>query len=321
MTTAARTVAVVDGGKSGLRVTVAGPEGRSRGDAPGFTYSTQADEIAATVDAIGHGLRLVSTATAIDCVCLGLTGLPGGLTERRHLAAGVAALVPDSEVILTVDGVLAHAGALGAPGVVISAGTGTAVLAIGDEGRVACLDGWGPAIGDRGSGYAIGLAGLRAAARALDGVGPATALVEAATLRLGGTDLAALQRFYRTPAPVPFIAGFAHAVAESASNGDRVSIEIWEDAASDLSATAAAAAARAGLGGGGRPVPVAVTGRLADAGAVLLQPLERMLTCHGLSLVAVGGDVTDGGIRLARGELATLYGTLITRYPKQGGRC
>ena len=42
------------------------------------------------------------------------------------------------------------------------------------DGRTARAGGWGPLLGDEGSGYAIALAGLRAAARRCDGRAPAT---------------------------------------------------------------------------------------------------------------------------------------------------
>ncbi|MYS50866.1 ATPase, partial [Streptomyces sp. SID6013] len=79
------------------------------------------------------------------------------------------------------DAVTAHAGALGGrAGVVLAIGTGSVAVGIGADGTYARVDGWGPLLGDDGSGARIGTAGLRAALRAHDGRGPATALLDAA---------------------------------------------------------------------------------------------------------------------------------------------
>ena len=64
-------------------------------------------------------------------------------------------------------------------GIIIIAGTGSIVLGRDAVGTEARAGGWGPLLADDGSGYAIGLAGLRAVFRARDGWGPSTALTQA----------------------------------------------------------------------------------------------------------------------------------------------
>jgi N-acetylglucosamine kinase-like BadF-type ATPase len=77
-----------------------------------------------------------------------------------------------NSIVLASDITTSHAGALGgAPGVVVAAGTGAAALALDQEGRSAICDGWGYLLGDEGSGYAIGRAGLASALREHDGRG------------------------------------------------------------------------------------------------------------------------------------------------------
>ena len=51
------------------------------------------------------------------------------------------------------------------------------------------VDGWGPLLGDDGSGYDIGTRGLRAAFAAYDGRGPETLLASLASGFLGVLDL------------------------------------------------------------------------------------------------------------------------------------
>ena len=103
----------------------------------------------------------------------GLTTVPGDPAQLRLLARGLEKLFGGPALVVE-DGLLAHAGALAGAGTVICAGTGTTVLGIGASGRRVKVDGWGPVLGDRGSAYAVGLAGMRAATAALDGTGPAT---------------------------------------------------------------------------------------------------------------------------------------------------
>jgi glucosamine kinase len=312
-----RAVAAVDGGKSELRIVVERPDDRRYGVGPGFAYSSGTDGVDAMLDSVRVACREVGPTADVESVCLGLTGLPGEPSGRLRLAAGLRALFPAAEVLFGPDGVLAHAGALGVPGVAICAGTGTVVVAVGEDGRTARLDAWGPLVGDRGSGYAIGSAGLRAAAAALDGVAPPTTLTRAMSEMLGGTDLAALQRLHRDPALVTVIAEFARSVAAAARGGDEVATAIWRQAAADLSATAIAAARRVGLTGPGRRV--AVVGRLTKAGDLLLQPVREILQASDFALVATAGDALDGGLKIAGQSTSTMYDAFIERYPGKGG--
>ena len=63
-------------------------------------------------------------------------------------------------------------------GVALISGTGSLAFGRDRQGRSCRAGGWGFLFGDEGSGYAIALAGLRAAAQAADGRAPATRLLE-----------------------------------------------------------------------------------------------------------------------------------------------
>ncbi|GAA2038625.1 BadF/BadG/BcrA/BcrD ATPase family protein [Catenulispora yoronensis] len=318
-------VAAVDGGKSGLRIAVLCEHGRSEGTGPGYSFE-QDDSAAGRDGASGHLAEAVRVAWStvgadpclagarLDGICLGLTGLPASADTRAALAGRLDKLFPGAAIMIATDGVLAHAGALAGPGVTIAAGTGTAVLALNAQGRSASRDGWGPLVGDRGSAYAVGLAGLQAAGRALDEAGPATALAAALERHLGGRDLAALRRLYSNPVAVTEVAAFARDVAEAARDGDAVAVAIFRDAAGDLAATAAAAARAVGLAGD--DAAAALTGGLAGAGDVLVEPLRTALAGYGLALVPAAGDVLDGGLRLANWTSAPAYRQLVELYPK-----
>ena len=96
-------------------------------------------------------------------------------------------------------------------GAVVAAGTGAVCVARRGE-RMAKVDGWGSLLGDAGSGFAIGRAGLDAALRAADGRGEQTALLAAAERRFGRLPQLA-ERVYGAPVPTRAIAGFAADVA------------------------------------------------------------------------------------------------------------
>ncbi len=79
---------------------------------------------------------------------------------------------------LTNDGELLLSALDDAVGVALVAGTGSIALGRDARGCAARAGGWGHILGDEGSGYEIGRLALQAAARAADGRGQATVLLE-----------------------------------------------------------------------------------------------------------------------------------------------
>jgi glucosamine kinase len=200
--------------------------------------------------------------------------------------------------------VTAHAGALGGePGVVVAAGTGAVALAVAADGTAHRADGLGYVLGDDGSGYAIARAAVRAALRARERRGPATALEGAAEAFFGGlADLP--HRVYSSPAPVRDVAAFAPAVADVARGGDEIARAIWASAAARLADTAAAVLRRAFPDASG--VPTSYTGRLFAVEDLLLEPFQAALAerCPVASVRAPLGDSLAGAARLVAGGLS-----------------
>ncbi|MFB7893705.1 N-acetylglucosamine kinase [Microbacterium sp. NPDC056044] len=293
-------VAAIDGGKSGLRIRVSTEHGEVDGSGPGFVYAGVSEDDAAVLAAVAGAVadarsRMPGAALdRLDAVTVGLTGIPGDPHQRRALRIALESTLR-APVTLVDDALLAHAGAVAGPGTVVSAGTGTIVLAISEAGESYSFDGWGPTLGDRGSAHAIGLAGMRAAAAARDRVGPATRLTDDFATALGGdTSLAALQRFYRAESTVVLVSSFAVRVSEAAKDGDEIASGILADAAQDLAATIEVAAAHAPL------QPISYTGRLLHENAMLRGLVAARLDEAGLVLDTPLGDALAGGIRLAR---------------------
>ncbi len=222
--------------------------------------------------------RLGPFDEGIDEVIVGAAGALAAPEAARALGEALLASLHANRVAVTSDAVLAHAGALGGePGVVLIAGTGVVAVSIAADGSLRTTDGWGPWLGDEGGGAWIGAAGLRAAVRALDGRGPPTGLVDAASARFG------------PPKAWPAQLNGAAAVASFApdvlaAGHDLVAQAIVRAAAESLAATARAA-------GDG---PVAMVGGLAGVSALR----ERINLATPIDLVPPVGDALDGALRL-----------------------
>lgn len=289
-------VAVVDGGKSGTRIWARRADGRvAASAAAGVVFA--ADQVPAHLAVLEELVRGAGLAgEPIEAMVLGLTSLPAGTADRTALAEGLRARLNTRVVVLTADAVLAHAAAVGGPGVVLCAGTGTIVLGLAPDGRSVRVDGWGPGLGDRGSAHALGAAGLRSGIAALDGVGPATALTELLRAYLGGLDLAALQRFHSEPELITRVAGFARQVQSTAAAGDEVSVRLCRRAAGELADSVREALRRLGLTGARRRV--VVTGRLAGDGGPVHDLLREALRTDGIGLARPAGTPLEGGLLL-----------------------
>ena len=290
------TYVCIDGGKSQLRLLVAAGEHRQTGVGAGMVYQPGEDGVERIIAGVREAAAAVDLPARVTGVIAGLTGVPGDPGPRRELTRRLADLF-GGPALVADDVYLAHAGAVNGPGTVLCAGTGTNVLAVGAGGGHTRLDGWGPVLGDRGSGYAIGLAGLRAAAAALDGVGRDTALTEEFAVAVGGTDLASLQRFYRDHRLVARVAGFARVVLDVATR-DEVARSICDAAVADLVAAAETATARQRDAG---PV-VSYAGRLIGSAEYLRRRLAAELGTRGLDLAEPVSSPVDGGLTLLLGQ-------------------
>jgi N-acetylglucosamine kinase-like BadF-type ATPase len=294
----------VDGGQSSLRVGVV-VDGVVRDVASheGFRYRPAEDPVDSTV-------RAVCAAVAgrpVGRMALGLTSAPSTVDGSRRLARSLLDAVGAADVLVASDMVSAHAGALGGgPGVVLAVGTGAVCLGLNGS-RVVRADGFGYLLGDDGSGFAIGRAGVAAALRAREGRGPATSLADALD-----REFADVPDFphgiYSRVNPVASIASFTRSVATAARAGDAVAAGIWRDAADQLVTTTASVVARCF---GSDDVAVSYTGRLFDVADLLLSPYCAGLAarCPAARIAAPVGSPLDGAARLLTGHR---YGDLVT---------
>ena len=159
---------------------------------------------------------------------------PAPAEELRALCEGIlepAYLAMDSDVFIALE-------AMDTPGPCAVAIAGTGSMAAGRAGAsepVLTAGGWGWLLGDEGSGFHIAWEGIRAALRAYEGSGPATALTGELCAHYGVNapeDL--LDIFYDPPKEPREIASFARIVTDS---GDPVAREIVARCAGDFAET------------------------------------------------------------------------------------
>lgn len=226
-----RSLFAVDAGGSRTRVLLVHPDGgeeqfelASINPAAGAHGDRALDELCAGIrERLGAGPALGWLASA----SVDPTGVAPELARLR-VAATRAGLAATTVVSNDVVPLLWGAAALGGVGVVLVCGTGSGFFGANAAGRTARAGGCEYLGSDEGSAVHMGLLGLRAAVRALDGRGPRTRLVEAFDAVELARELAA------TPFPKQGLAALAPAVCDTWLRGDRVAGGIVRHAVDEL---------------------------------------------------------------------------------------
>ncbi len=155
--------------------------------------------------------------------------------QKLDIATRLADALGASRVLVTDDLrpiLFANAGDM--PAILAIAGTGSSVLA--QNGSEALLvGGRGAILGDDGSAYRVAVAALRACAHALDGLGPATELVEALPEAVGLAAMHAMPAWAET-ADKQAIADLARTVERLAEQDDQVALACLRREAAQLAA-------------------------------------------------------------------------------------
>jgi N-acetylglucosamine kinase-like BadF-type ATPase len=177
----------------------------------------------------------------VERTCFGLAGVSGPAVQawaRRAVAEAVA-----GELILCGDEEIAlDAAFAGGPGILVVAGTGSNAIGRAAGGELFGAGGWGPVLGDEGSGYWIGLEAIRVALRAQDRIGvggAATCLLREIERQWGIGSLAELvavanRRTFPDGATVVDFAALAPVVARCAEGGDTLAAGVLERAGEEL---------------------------------------------------------------------------------------
>ena len=181
---------------------------------------------------MGDALRSAGAGPVAACV-VGAAGA-GDPAVQAALADALRARGAPARTEVTTDADVAFASAFPeGPGILVLAGTGSIALARGMAGGRHRVGGRGWRVGDEGSGFALGRAGIAAVTRALAGGGPETTLTRsipaAASLR-GGADLAT----WAGQAGPRAVAALGAVVQQAAEAGDAVALALLDAAADDL---------------------------------------------------------------------------------------
>ncbi len=184
-------------------------------------------------------LRRSASLHALDCevVCAGFAG--AGQPEARQGARAVLAeLLRPRWLYVVGDMEVALEAAVGSGcGVVLLAGTGSIAYGRNGKGEVARAGGEGPAVGDEGSGYAIGRAAVEAVLRTGKGCAPETRLTKLLCDALGVSRPEELARRL-SPADATELAALLLVVVEVARAGDATAQEILRQAGETLAGVA-----------------------------------------------------------------------------------
>jgi N-acetylglucosamine kinase-like BadF-type ATPase len=191
-------------------------------------------------------------------------------------------------------------------GVALISGTGSVAFARAADGRTTLCGGWGYLLGDEGSGYAIGRAGLQFALHNLELKAARQPLTEAVLSAIGAsTSLDVTKTIYRRADPRAAIASLALPIIAAADRDDPDAQEIVDTAAADLAKLVARTIQAMGLGD--TQFPLAVAGGVIVSSQRLPQQLQVELRRFGLvAEMQVVAEPLEGCIRLAAPDCAGL---------------
>lgn len=233
--------------------------------------------------------------------------------QRVHVAAALSGLTPDNvdavgvlqacedlgvtAIRLAHDSISGYLGCLGGRGgAALAAGTGVVTLATGPAGY-SRVDGWGNIMGDAGSGYWIGRAGLDAAMRAHDGRGRRTAILDILRRDFPDVETAYID-IQSNPERISFVASYARAIIDL-SDHDEVSARIVAHATDELALSVGASLRNTGWAPEDSPA-ISWVGKILSNPKVAL-PLKHKLkkAWPSAEILAPLGGPLDGVAQLA----------------------
>ncbi len=231
----------VDGGGSKTTAVVFDTLGRFVTGAVGESinyYSVGMDTARKNMKRIVEALNENIGGVIFDTAVIGMSAL-GSRASQEETAEFSSGIINAEKIIMDSDLYIALK-ALCAEGecAVVIAGTGSMVIIRDSFGKIHHAGGWGHILGDEGSGYRIGLAGIQAAIRAFDG-GEDTALLKECLEFFGIEDMHGLiGLYYGEGVPRKRTAQFAINVRTCAEMNDNVSVKIIKEQAAELYKTA-----------------------------------------------------------------------------------
>jgi N-acetylglucosamine kinase-like BadF-type ATPase len=208
--------------------------------------------------------------------CLGMAGVDRD-SDGRIIRGIMARLGFRQNALIVNDALIALVAGAGAnPGVVVISGTGSIAYGVSGRGVAARAGGWGPTLGDEGSGYWIGRRALEAVVRDADGRGPRTALTDRVLeyFSLPRPELL-ISEIYHQPHGRRAIAALGPIVDRARLDGDLVASEIMIDAADELAGAAASVITRLEMRG--EEFPILLAGGMLRRSEWLAAEIDRRM--------------------------------------------
>ncbi len=207
---------------------------------------------------------------------LGISGVSTP-ADKNVVASWVADALPGTPCEVDNDAIMALAAANGGDlfGIVVVSGTGMIVIGVNRSGQRRRVGGWGPLLGDQGSGFAIGSAALKAIADAEDGLGGPTLLTEVILSHLKLNTPRELETWAYAEYKWARFAALAPLVTQCAQQGDAVSCAIMERSAAILGKSIEVVAQQLGMSA--EPFPCLFTGGNLAPNNLLSQRLVQYL--------------------------------------------
>lgn len=216
----------VDGGGSKTTAVVFSDEGKLISRACGESinyYSVGLDNARQAMKNIIENLSQKS----FDCAVIGMSALNerACTDEVERFCSGIIdskKIIMDSDLYIALEAL----GENGECAVVIS-GTGSVAAMRKSNGETMHTGGWGYILGDEGSGYSIGLNGIKAAIRAYDGIEAETKLLKECKEYFGINNIYDLiDLYYTQKVSRKKTALFASNVCKCAESGDEAALKI-----------------------------------------------------------------------------------------------
>jgi len=273
----------VDGGGTNTRAAIINREGNVSGEGNALAANFLRVGLSDAVEHVTSAVEQACSVAGIDrsqiqAACFGLAGV-GNAKHRRQMHDALLRALQIDAMSVETDARVALAGATNLePGVVIIAGTGSIAYGMNDRGEYARAGGWGPAMGDEGSGHYIGRRALEAVVSAFDHRAPETSLTRDVCRHFGVTSPSELPPvIYDSPTEIMReIAQLSRIVVKAARGGDIVSRGILTDAAIELARAVAAVIERLKMRH--QSFRVAYVGGVFNAGDMVITPMSESIS-------------------------------------------
>ena len=173
------------------------------------------------------------------CAVIGMSALNERATaqETERFCAGIIdsdCIIMDSDLFVALEAMDIS----GECAAVIS-GTGSMAVCRNSDGTMSHTGGWGYILGDEGSGFSIGLSGIKAAIKAAENCAPETSILGECLDYFSINNIYDLiDLYYEKKVSRKKTAAFARHVSKCCKNGDEVAKNILRNEALELSQTA-----------------------------------------------------------------------------------